>query len=113
MKDTSKTAATFTTKLGKTKAGERSRIWIEGERLTVHGWCVGDHFSREWGDHTLTISRITYQKYCSLTREERGTVSGKEDKPIIDITGKVVADCFRGSHVIATYRHQSITFTEA
>jgi len=32
-------------KLGKTRAGERSRIWLEGKRLAAHGFAKGAPFA--------------------------------------------------------------------
>ena len=60
------------TKLGKNKGLERSRIWIEGTRLTDAGFHRGEYYLAEYeGDH-----------------------------PIIDITGKTVKEFFDGSEYV-------------
>ncbi|KRR21686.1 hypothetical protein [Bradyrhizobium retamae] len=104
---------TFKTKLGTTKAGERTRIWIEGARLAAVGFTVGKRFKREWSDKTLTLSVCTESQFNELTRAERGTVSGKGDKPIIDVTGAQVAETFSGSHAVVTYSARLITIRNA
>ena len=40
--------ATLTTKLGKTRAGDGSRIWIEGKRLLEAGWLRGTRFEKDF-----------------------------------------------------------------
>jgi hypothetical protein len=106
-------AETFTTKLGTTRAGERTRIWIEGARLVAHGFKVGTRFERSWHDKGLTLSVVTEKRFEELGRAERGTVSGKDDKPIIDVTGVKVAETFSGSHVEVTYAPRTIIIRNA
>lgn len=95
----------FTTKLGTTRAGERTRIWLEGKRLTAHGWTPGAHFSRTWNTaaRILTLRPVTPAEYAELARDERGTVSGKGDKPIIDIVGARVAETFHTYARVAVF----------
>lgn len=92
---------TITTKLGKTRAGERSRIWIEGERLAAAGFTVGERYDAEWTDTGLTL-RKTY-----LGKKK---VSGKGQHPIIDITGSKVIERFgHGTHVVAVFTALTIS----
>lgn len=106
-------ADTFTTKLGKTsKAGERTRIWLEGKRLTAHGFNPGDHFERLWGEGRLTLVHCTEAHFATLPRDRKGTVSGKADKPIIDVVGARVAETFKGAAVQVEYRKWRIVITD-
>jgi hypothetical protein len=107
------TDKTFTTKLGKTSAGERSRIWIEGARLEAHGFTPKTKFLKIWrADGTLLLAK----EGTKLSGEDANTpatiatVSGKGTKPIIDITGAKVVETFgSGTHVLVTYRANRIT----
>jgi hypothetical protein len=109
-------AETFMTKLGTTtKAGERSRIWLEGKRLTAHGFTVGALYRRNWNveEGKLTLRVIDKAHFDQLPRDEKGTVSGKGDKPIIDIVGAKVREVFGATsdHVTVTFRADHITIT--
>lgn len=105
-------ADTFKTKLGTTRAGERSRIWIEGARLVAHGFTAGAFFHRAWADDKLTLRLISEAEYLAAAGVERGKVSGKAGKPIIDITGELVRDTFgTGTHVNVKYAPGRITIT--
>ena len=97
---------TFTSKLGTARKVERSRIWIEGARLVAHGFTVGETFSKQWREGKLVI--------VLGTDGETGTVSGKGDKPIIDIVGQKVRDTFpNATHVKVTYDAGRITIVAA
>lgn len=95
-------ATTFETKLGKSKAGERSRIWIEGARLVAAGFKPGDHFFACWyaGDRKHTGSLTLYRSAKRIpavprpTDSEERKVSGKAERPIIDIVGQRVHSYF-------------------
>lgn len=106
---------TFKTKLGTTRAGERTRIWIEGTRLVAHGFKVGTRFQRSWTpDHAgLVLTVCTEKQFEDLGRADRGTVSGKDEKPIIDVTGVKVSETFSGSHVAVTYLPRTIIIRNA
>ena len=100
----------FKSKLSTTRAGERTRIWIEGTRLASHGFTCGLRFSRKWTPATLTLTLISQKQFDELPIAERGTVSGKGTKPIIDVTGAKVAETFGvGTHVAVNYAHGVIT----
>jgi hypothetical protein len=93
----------FSSKLGTTRAGERTRVWLEGRRLINAGFLPGALFSKRWGEGKLTLSLVDPETFDTLGREERGRVSGKGEKPIIDITGVRVSETFTGSHVAVSY----------
>jgi hypothetical protein len=96
---------TFVSKLGTTRAGECSRIWIEGNRLTVAGFLPGMKFAKTFTPKSLLLTVIAAAAFDQLPVAERGTVSGKGDKPIIDIVGQAVIDTFTpGTHVAVTYK---------
>jgi hypothetical protein len=103
---------TFTTKLGTTRAGERTRIWIEGNRLIAHGFYCTAQLQRIWSEGKLVLRIIDDVAFAALPVAERGTVSGKDGKPIIDITGARVSQTFgAATHVTVTYRAGRITIT--
>ena len=102
---------TFTTKLGTTRAGPRTRIWIEGQRLLDAGFVPGMCFTKTWNDVTgkLTLACITAAYAAQLPRAVVGRVSSKGTKPIIDITGAKVAEFFgQGETVNVLYRPNTI-----
>ena len=49
---------TFTSKLGTTRAGERTRIWLEGNRLIAHGFNRGECVHRKWDAAKLTLALV-------------------------------------------------------
>ena len=103
----------FVTKLGAAKGVARSRIWIEGKRLAAAGFTVGKYFHKLWDEtlfrpekrHMLTLILATDDDVCT---EMPYKVSGKGEKPIIDITGRCVLEAFGES-----YSHVQCTFTDA
>jgi hypothetical protein len=106
-------ADTFKTKLGTTRAGERSRIWIEGARLIAHGFNAKRLFLKSWfeDDGRLVLTLMTAREAQTYRAASIGTVSGKEGaKPIIDITGELVRTTFgTGTHVNVKYAPGRIT----
>ena len=86
----------FVTKLGVARKVERSRIWLEGDRLKAAGFVVGSRFyvEREVGKHLRFVLGPAPTPSYRLR-----TVSGKGDKPIIDVTGYIVKSTFTGTHV--------------
>lgn len=94
------TKTTFTTVLGTNKKVKKSRVWIEGKRLTDHGFTVGTHYTR-----TAT------PKSLRLDVDPNGPlkVTGKGEHPIIDITGKIVTERFDGDDVQVTFEKNRIT----
>jgi hypothetical protein len=93
----------FNTKLGTTRAGERTRVWLEGDRLLVAGFTRGATVKRAWGDGRLVLTVITPAAAADLERHERGSVAGTNERPIIDITGARVASTFKGEQVAVTF----------
>lgn len=102
-------AETFTAKLGKTEAGPRTRFWLEGDRMANAGFRHGNKFRREWGEGTLTLTRIDAREYDKIGRAERGTVSGANDRPVIDITGAIVAKTFAAEAVLVEFSDRRIS----
>ena len=74
---------TVTRKIGLNK-GKR-RIWIEGAVLLNNGLARGDRFNT--ASHTNQLEII-------LDDAGKRTVSGKGEKPIIDMTGAIITDTF-------------------
>lgn len=101
------TEKTFTSKLGTTRAGARTRVWLEGSRLVAHGFACGSQFRKAWEEDRLVLTLLEGAHERST---DIATVSGKGAKPIIDITGTRVAEVFgAGTHVTVTYRAGRIT----
>jgi hypothetical protein len=102
---------TFSSKLGTTRAGPRTRIWLEGNRLLAHGFTHGSHFERAWSDGKLVLTRVSPALFEQLLRDHRGTVAGSAARPIIDIATERVATTFNGERVKVAYRAGRITIT--
>jgi hypothetical protein len=99
-------------KLGTTRAGEQTRIWLEGNRLLSAGFKPGSLYLKSWGVGSLVLTICTQAQFDANPRDIRGKVSGKEGKPIIDIVGQRVRDTFDGPRVDVAYGHRTITITE-
>jgi hypothetical protein len=95
--------ATFEHKLGKTRAGEGTRIWLEGKRLIDHGFVHGAHVMRTWSEGRLHLAVTSEGEWQTLPRSERTTVAGSVERPIIDITGIAVREAFPTGKVTATW----------
>lgn len=91
------------TKLGTTRAGPRTRVWLQGSRLADHGFPVGSKFRKQWTDNRLVITSTTHEAFDELPRNERGTVSGDVARPVIDVTGQIVAETFKHETVVARF----------
>ena len=94
------------TKIGKNKGLEKSRIWIEGNRLIRAGFNRGDKFHVEFSNGKLVLTRFVIESVGVKVMR----VSGKGDHPIIDITGKKVVEWFGNaySNVLVTYAANTI-----
>ena len=103
----------LTTKLGTTRAGPRTRIWLQGDRLPDHGFRTGTHFLKRFGKGRVTLTRCTPKDYANATRAERGKVSGDAVRPVIDITGEIVANTFADAFAYARFRQGVIVITDA
>lgn len=78
----------FKTVLGTNHKVARSRVWIEGNRLVEAGFKVGARYHRTTSG--VTGDGITLR----LAPDGKYKVSGKGEKPIIDITGEAVRKTF-------------------
>lgn len=96
-------AKTFTHRLGKTRAGDGTRIWLEGNRLLAHGFTYRAQCERKWSEGKLIVRVVEAAAFDELPRSERTTVSGSDARPIIDIVGEQVRDAFPTGHVEATW----------
>lgn len=96
---------TFTSKLGTTRAGPRSRIWLEGQRLIAAGFRPGAQYTAVWTERTLLLLLGDGPLPKRVEVAEVRTVSGKDAKPIIDIVGARVAETFgsRAERVSVSY----------
>lgn len=104
----------FTTKLGTARKIERSRIWIEGARLIAAGFTVGQYFHKEWVQDPKRGLILTLVKDDDVMTQMPCKVSGKGEKPIIDITGADVREAFPYStHVTVQYEDGKITIRAA
>lgn len=79
-------------KIGTSRGAPKRRIWLEGDRVLAAGFAVGMEYTRAWADDSLTLTLGTGD-----TRATRGKVSGKGQRPIIDIVGEKVFEVF-GAH---------------
>lgn len=104
---------TFSHKLGTSRAGAGTRLWLEGKRLADHGFTHGSHFERVWLEGKLTLMTATAKHFDTLPREERGTVAGSAARPIIDITGQQVSQAFPSGLVTVTWSQGRAVIAEA
>jgi len=79
-----------------------ARIWIEGNRLVSAGFTRGRYFTLSHEGDTLKLSLVA-DKVAGARK-----VSGKDTKPIIDLTGKTVPFDI-GTAVTILYSTDSIT----
>lgn len=99
-----------THKVGPSRGVARSRIWLEGDRVLAAGFAPGMMYTREWTADTLTLALGEGEG-----RATRGKVSGKGEKPILDIVGDKVREVF-GAHcerVEVSYEAGRITVRRA
>jgi hypothetical protein len=99
---------TFTTKLGR----DGTRFWIEGSRLTDHGFKFGTFVKRTWGKGSLILTPCTETQFNNLERANRSKVSGTGSRPLIDITAQIVADTFGVERVNVTFSKNKIEVTK-
>jgi len=90
-------------KVGAARRIPRSRIWLEGSRLTAAGFAHAARYDVIWTGTGATLA-------LSPTGARR--VAGTPERPIIDITGERVRalDCDR---VAVEFSHASITIEKA
>ena len=96
------------TKIGPARKVPHQRIWIEGRHLAEAGFKPGDRYDRLEDPATRGLI---------LLRADDGKgqfkVSGKGDKPIIDITGALVPRLFPqpATHVSVEFTQDHISIT--
>lgn len=94
-------AAVQTTKIGPNRGKAKQRVWIEGNNLIVAGFTRGARYSRALVNGSIVLETVPAD-YDGKSYK----VSGKAEKPIIDIVGKIIVDNF--SHLdsvpVAFYR---------
>jgi hypothetical protein len=95
----------FVTKLGTARRVPKSRIWIEGKRLVEAGFTVGKFFVKEWGTGGADTLILRLCNDDDIYTTMPCKVSGKGEKPIIDITGEKVRETFgkESNHVEVYY----------
>lgn len=102
----------FVHKLSTARGNDRSRIWLERDRLTRAGFTPGIKFTKEWGKNSLVLR--PFDEMHVSPRDPIGTVAGDSTRPIIDITGKKVRDTFgHSTHIAVTYAPGKITIRGA
>ena len=95
---------TFEHKLGKTRAGDGTHIWLEGQRLIDHGFTYRAQCERRWLDGRLIVRVVRdAAAFDELPRANRTTVSGSDGRPVIDIVGLQVRAAFPTGRIEATW----------
>lgn len=77
----------------------KPRIWIEGKRLTDAGLSVGDRF-----DMIRALGQLMIQKRANGARK----VSGKGERPIIDLSGASCDPFTTGDAVAIEYKPNGV-----
>ena len=105
----------FTHKLSTARGNERSRIWLERDRLNRAGFTHGKAFRKTWNDKAGTLVLEVAKPGADDKASDFGTVAGTKERPVIDITGERVRVVFgsKGTHVDATYGDGRITIKPA
>jgi len=80
------------TKLGKNKGLERSRIWIEGKRLTDSGFHRGEYYLAEFGGWCDNPAEDAYTKRTCLW----GDFQEPEKKPVDPVDGSKMHRLYGG-----------------
>jgi hypothetical protein len=106
-------AKTFTHKLGTSRAGDGTRLWLEGKRLSDHGFVHTAQCERKWSEGKLIIRVVDAAAFEALARGNRTTVAGSVARPIIDITGEQVAQAFPSGVVSVTWSQGRCVVSEA
>lgn len=80
---------------------QRSRIWLERDRLVRAGFTHGKTFRKTWRENSLVLEVASNASdadtFRKLPRLEFGTVCGSKERPIVDIVGAKVRETF-GKH---------------
>ncbi len=93
---------TVTRKIGQNRG--RPRVWLEGSVLVEAGLAPADYYK-------LSIEADRLNLSYTGTQKEKGyrKVSGKLDKPIIDILGKALEQAFGADNMPATVNVQILS----
>lgn len=94
--------------LGVSRAGTGTRLWLEGKRLLANGFTHGTQCQRIWSQGKLVIEACGPTHWDALERQNRTTIAGTAARPIIDITGAIVAACFPTGQVMVSWSHGRI-----
>ena len=104
---------TFISKLGKTRAGERSRVWLEGKRLTASGFVRGMPFSilrnNQSGDWVIVRKDSPIPDNHVVIKH--GTIAGTDQRPIIDTVGSAVIDAFGSGNGTVTVQYGQLSIS--
>ena len=102
-------ANTFHHALGVSRAGAGTRLWLEGKRLLNHGFTLGTPCQRIWAQGKLRLEACSQSHWDQLERQDRTTIAGTVNRPIVDITGARVAACFPTGNVMVSWARGVIT----
>lgn len=103
--------AKSTHKVAASRGEPKRRIWLEGDRVLAAGFAVGMYFTRDWRADSLVLTVESIKG----PRATSGKVSGKGQRPILDIVGDKVFEVFGAhcDHVEVTYEAGRITVRRA
>jgi len=99
----------FAYKVCTSRAGDGTRVWLEGARLVASGFHHRALVARHWHKGRLTLTLIDQAAFDALPRSERSTVAGAAARPIIDICGAAVKAAFPAGQILVTFDHGTIT----
>ncbi len=103
----------FRTKLTPLKGIPRSKIWLEGKKLTEHGFGHKQAYIVTPDDTQVTIYLDAVGEDDFIPTKPR-YVAGTPDRPIIDLGNKTVAKIYEGhTHVDCEFANGSITIRAA
>jgi DNA (cytosine-5)-methyltransferase 1 len=87
---------TYTVRANKGKP----RIWLEGKRLAASQFKQGTRYTVEHGEGYVILT---------VDPEGKRKVSGKPDRPIVDLMGKACGDLDTGTFVVVAYTENKIS----
>ena len=82
---------------------QKARIWIEGKRLAAAGFTRGTPYAVISNEKARTLTLIAHHS------ESKRKVAGKDERPIIDLTGGTCAPFIEGDAVEIAYQNGVIT----
>ncbi len=92
------------TKIGPAHGTPHRKVWIEGKHLAAAGFKPGDRYHRTEAQNGIIIT---------WSREGKFKVSGKGEKPILDISGAIIPRLFPqpATHVTVEFISKLVTIT--